>query len=289
MTKYIGSQPATSFEAVKKDRFTGLTGTGVTLSHSVSSVQDIVVWVNNVKQDYNNYTVSGTALTLGGSLVSADVVQVLYVGRTFQTVNPSAASVGNNEVASTIITGQTALAATPDDTDELLISDAGTLKRIDYSYLKASNTPAFSTYIGSNQTLSDATTTKADFDTEEFDTDSAYDTSNKRFTVPSGEGGKYFFHARGRFNMSANQSQFVIMFKKNNNDLAKKYIYSGSAGTKIFNSTTYFSYDISAVETLSAGDYIEVFVMSDDTGGNNITFNSGTVHSEFSGYKLIGI
>ena len=151
------------------------------------------------------------------------------------------------------------------------------------------NTPAFSTYIGSNQTLSDATTTKADFDTEEFDTDGAYDTSNKRFTVPSGEGGKYFFHARGRFNMSANQSQFVIMLKKNNNDLAKKYIYSGSAGTKIFNSTTYFSYDISAVETLSAGDYIEVFVMSDDTGGNNITFNSGTVHSEFSGYKLIGI
>ena len=151
------------------------------------------------------------------------------------------------------------------------------------------NTPAFSTYIGSNQTLSDATTTKADFDTEEFDTDGAYDTSNKRFTVPSGEGGKYFFHARGRFYMSANQSQFVIMFKKNNNDLAKKYIYSGSAGTKIFNSTTYFSYDISAVETLSAGDYIEVFVMSDDTGGNNITFNSGTVHSEFSGYKLIGI
>ena len=289
MTKYIGSQPATSFEAVKKDRFTGLTGTGVTLSHSVSSVQDIVVWVNNVKQDYNNYTVSGTALTLGGSLVSADVVQVLYVGRTFQTVNPSAASVGNNEIASTIITGQTALAATPDDTDELLISDAGTLKRIDYSYLKASNAPAFSTYIGSNQTLSDATTTKADFDTEEFDTDGAYDTSNKRFTVPSGEGGKYFFHARGRFYMSANQSQFVIMLKKNNNDLAKKYIYSGSAGTKIFNSTTYFSYDISAVETLSAGDYIEVFVMSDDTGGNNITFNSGTVHSEFSGYKLTGI
>ena len=69
---------STSFEAVKKDRFTGLTGTGVTLSHSVNSVQDIVCWVNNVKQDYNNYTVSNTALTLGGSLVSADVVQILY-------------------------------------------------------------------------------------------------------------------------------------------------------------------------------------------------------------------
>ena len=196
MTKYIGSQPATSFEAVKKDRFTGLTGTGVTLSHSVSSVQDIVVWVNNVKQDYNNYTVSGTALTLGGSLVSADVVQVLYVGRTFQTVNPSAASVGNNEIASTIITGQTALAATPDDTDELLISDAGTLKRIDYSYLKASNTPAFEAQRPqSAQVVSNNTDTKVQFSTENFDTDNCYDNStNYRFTP--NVAGKYFVYAR---------------------------------------------------------------------------------------------
>jgi hypothetical protein len=151
------------------------------------------------------------------------------------------------------------------------------------------NTPAFSAYINSDQTLSDNTDTKANFDTEEFDTDSAYDTSDKRFTVPSGEGGKYFFNARGRFYMSANQSQFVIAIRKNGSEVAKKYIYSGAVGTKIFHSTTYFSYDISAVETLSVGDYVEVYVKSDDTGGNNITFNSGTIQSEFSGYKLIGV
>ena len=164
----------------------------------------------------------------------------------------------------------------------------GTLQN-DGAAVGGANTPAFSAYIGSNQTLSDSTDTKADFDTEEFDTDSAYDTSNKRFTVPSGEGGKYFFNARGRFYMSANQSQFVIAIRKNGSEVAKKYIYSGSVGTKIFNSTTYFSYDISAVETLSVGDYVEVFVKSDDTGGNNITFESGTIQSEFSGYKLIGV
>ena len=151
------------------------------------------------------------------------------------------------------------------------------------------NTPAFSASIGSNQTLSDATDTKANFDTEAFDSDGAYDTSNKRFTVPSGEDGKYFFYARGRFNMSANQSQFDISIRKNGSEIAKNRIYSGSAGTKIFNSTTFFSYDVSAITTLSATDYVEVYVMSNDTGGNNITFNSGTVHSEFSGYKLIGI
>ena len=157
MTKYIGAQPATSFEAVKKDRFTGLTGTGVTLSHSVSSVQDIVVWVNNVKQDYNNYTVSGTALTLGGSLVSADVVQVLYVGRTFQTVNPSAASVGNNEVASTIITGQTAETSVATD-DLILLSDtsaSGALKKMTranfVSGIGGDNTPAWKMGMSSSQ------------------------------------------------------------------------------------------------------------------------------------------
>jgi len=35
-----------------------------------------------------------------------------------------------------VITGTTALAATPADTDEILVSDNGTLKRIDYSYVK---------------------------------------------------------------------------------------------------------------------------------------------------------
>mgnify|MGYP003634167760 FL=1 len=39
----------------------------------------------------------------------------------------------------TIITGQTALATAPADTDEFLISDAGTLKRIDYSYIKTAS------------------------------------------------------------------------------------------------------------------------------------------------------
>ena len=34
------------------------------------------------------------------------------------------------------ITGETALAETPADTDELLLNDGGTIKRIDYSHVK---------------------------------------------------------------------------------------------------------------------------------------------------------
>ena len=41
-----------------------------------------------------------------------------------------------DKIGDTAISGFTALGAEPADTDELLISDAGTLKRLDYSYIK---------------------------------------------------------------------------------------------------------------------------------------------------------
>ena len=101
---YLGNIPATSFETVQKDRFTGVTGTTVTLSHAVSSVNDILVFVNAVKQDYTNYSVNLTTLTLGGTLVASDIVEVCYVARTFQSVNPSAGSVGTSQLASNAVT-----------------------------------------------------------------------------------------------------------------------------------------------------------------------------------------
>ena len=48
--------------------------------------------------------------------------------------------------------------------------------------------------MSASQSYSSGNNTKVDFDTEDFDTDGAYDTSNQRFTVPSGKAGKYFVH-----------------------------------------------------------------------------------------------
>ena len=55
----------------------------------------------------------------------------------------TAAKIADNAISeehldATVVTGLTALAAQPADTDEFLISDAGTLKKIDYSYIKGS-------------------------------------------------------------------------------------------------------------------------------------------------------
>ena len=45
-------------------------------------------------------------------------------------------AVENEHLNANVITGHTALGATPADTDELLVSDAGTLKRVDFSHIK---------------------------------------------------------------------------------------------------------------------------------------------------------
>ena len=71
----------------------------------------------------------------------------------------------------------------------------------------ANNTPAFFAYNNVDQTVSDSVQTKVQFQTEEFDTNNAFDnTTNYRFTVPSGEGGKYYVTAGVYFEIYAIQS-----------------------------------------------------------------------------------
>ena len=136
---YIGSKPATSFVGLSSQSFTGGSGTSFTLNKSVSSTSDIAVFVNNVRQNPTNasYSVSGTTLTMSSSIASSDNFYVVFLGATTGTVNPQAGSVGSSQITSEMITGQTALGVAPADTDEFLVSDAGVLKRIDYSLLKS--------------------------------------------------------------------------------------------------------------------------------------------------------
>ena len=63
--------------------------------------------------------------------------------------------ISNAKLAQDIISADTALGAEPADTDELLVSDAGVLKRMDYSYIKGGGiTMADSWRITANKTVS---------------------------------------------------------------------------------------------------------------------------------------
>ena len=61
-----------------------------------------------------------------------------YIGN-----KPANKAVVASDLDPAVITGQTALAVAPADTDEFLISDAGVLKRLDASLIGGDNTPAF--------------------------------------------------------------------------------------------------------------------------------------------------
>ena len=123
---YIGQQPATTFDSGIQDRFTGLTTNTVTLTHEISAEEDILVVWNNIVQDKNTYSVGGTGnktLTLGGTLVSADVVTVYYQNKVMQSVNPTAGSVGITEL--NVSDGSNGQALTTNGSGTLSFSSVG--------------------------------------------------------------------------------------------------------------------------------------------------------------------
>ena len=165
---YLGNAPARSFISFERQVFTIVNSqTAYTLDHSVNNENDIRLVINNIVQEPGSgkaYTASGTTLTLSAALVNGtDEMYCVFLGRAVATNKPGAGSVGTTELAAdavteakiaddavesehlndNVISGQTELAAEPADTDEFLISDAGTLKRIDYSHIKASGGTTF--------------------------------------------------------------------------------------------------------------------------------------------------
>ena len=100
---YIGNKPATSFETVQKQISTSNSGTTITLDRAVTSVQDILLTIDAVVQSYDNYSVSGTTLTVGGTL-NNNRVEILYVGRTMQSVDPTDSSVSTAKIQNDAVT-----------------------------------------------------------------------------------------------------------------------------------------------------------------------------------------
>ena len=197
--------------------------------------------------------------------------------------------ISNAKLAQDIISADTALGATPADTDELLVSDAGVLKRMDYSYIKAANTPAFEAYLSSTQAISDNTFTKISINTEVFDTASAYDnSSNYRFTVPAGQGGKYFVYGMAQCYASydANASSRLAIYKNGS-------IAIGPAGDYRTDGTRVAPLSVHTVMDLSATDYLEIYALIDVTANSPEiaaaadSLDSGNYGTRFGAYKII--
>ena len=102
-----------------------------------TSAAAILISIDGVVQS-GNFTVSSSTIDFGTAIAGTSTCNfIIHLGVGLITA-PSDGSVTAAKVADNLISGKTALATEPADTDEFLVSDAGTLKRIDYSLIKGS-------------------------------------------------------------------------------------------------------------------------------------------------------
>ena len=154
-----------------------------------------------------------------------------------------------------------------------------------------SNTPAFSVIKTSNQNISHNTATKVTFDTELYDSDSAFDLSNERFTVPSGKAGKYMIGSLCKPNASADLSEHIVYLYVNGAfNTANKSVY---AQFNKNNETTYtLTTQFNVVIDLAAGDYLEVYSSIYSIGGASGTLSiigsTSNIQTYFYGYRIDG-
>ena len=276
---YVGNPIDTTntFQSLVGKRFNGdASTTAFTLDVAPSSTLDIEVFVENVRQDPNSaYSLSGTTLTFAAAPPSGtNNIYVVHQAKAVGTISPAAGTVNADSFDNTVISGHDALASAPDDTDELLISDAGTIKRIDVSLIKSTNTPNFYVRLSSNFGLTNDTYVKVTWDSETFDSDNAF--ASNKFTVPSGKAGKYMFIAH--YNVGNSLGYYNFKFYKNGSalDNSTRSIYNYA------NSDNAFSFHHILIEDLSASDYIETYVQTTSGSGNNVY----SAPSYWQGFKL---
>ena len=280
---YVGTPIDTTnqFQSLQGKRFSGNgSTTAFTLDVAPTSTLDIEVFVENVRQDPNSaYSLSGTTLTFAAAPASGtNNIYVIHQAKAVGTITAGAGTVNADSFDNTVISGHDALTSPPATTDEFLISDAGTIKRIDYSVL--GSTPAFEAHSASNQTISNNTYTKVTLGTEIFDSDSKF--ASDKFTPTVA--GKYFVYGSVRLQVEASQMYFgQCSIYKNGSLYAERIIdFRNNNGLQM-------SVDIATTIDMDSDDYVELYAKILYGGGSEIFITTDNKGSHFGAYRLIGV
>ena len=277
---YLGSAPATSFQTLAKQDFTTSATTSYTLSNSVTSANDIALFINNVRQEPTYaYSASGTALTLTAATSSSDDMYCVYLGRAVGTINPATGSVGMAQLSATGT------------------KNSSTFLRGDNSFATISttpNSPSFFAFVKTQHNLTDETFVKVQFDEEEFDASSVYDkATNHRFTCA--EAGRYFLSTHCMVRNAANnyyQQNVTVAFYKNGAEHSRtSNKHEASSGTG--DGMGYFDgVSNTMVLDLAVNDYIEVYCYVNVSSSTPYIYESNNTstpkkhRSWFTGFKI---
>ena len=301
---YIGNQNYQAYVTLNNQTFTTSGSTTIyALNYTVTNANNLDLYIGGSKQQPGvAYTASGNTLTL--TTATSSSMYAVYLGQGIQTTNIPVGVVTTSNLVSgfnlpatqggtgvtTYSTGSLLYASNSTTLTTLAPGTSGyalTLNGITptWASVGGSNTPAFNARMSADQTISNNVNTKVNFDTVDFDTNSAFNTSTYRFTVPSGQNGKYFIYSsiKGYSNAASALQAVYISIYKNGSQIS----YSGSDPRN--SDGYYFSAYTYVTLSLVATDYIEIYGYIIVTSGSNTIVNQGfSYNNVFGGFKLIG-
>jgi len=138
------------------------------------------------------------------------------------------------------------------------------------------NTPAFIATNDTATSMSGDTWTVYTFDAEVVDTDSAFDTSTYKFTVPTGKAGTYLFTVDVSWSTAPDGCLMSVAIAKNGSRFVIQQEDLGS--------TQSLNMSVTGIINCSVGDEIQAYLRHEHSGN---TENTGT-GQRFSGFRLIG-
>ena len=191
------------------------------------------------------------------------------------------------------VTGATALTIATDAVDIAMLSATGTASsstflRGDNSWAAAggSNAPAFHIVKTATQNIADDTWVKVTWDSTIIDTNSGMSLANEKWTVPSGEGGKYFVYSSTYLYSDTSHNLQETSAEIRVNNTAKLWSNQRNVNDPMAQYALYSA----GILDLAAADYIDIWVHSNVGSSNSIiSGNSSGKHTFFGAYKLDGI
>ena len=226
----------------------------------------------------SSFTISGSTITFASNLATGDVIDfIILLGDTLNVGTPSDDSVGAAQIKNDLISGTTALTSAPDDTDEFLVSDAGTLKRIDYSLIKGGIEEIDMWRITSSYTsdgVSDITSNWERADTVGFSVKgTGMSESSGIFTFPST--GYYQINSSGHIFANGGARTYMgyglKVTEDNSTYTARITTYGDAAGNNYYASPN-FSYVLRVSNTTN----VKVKMFMESASGQDISANGDT-------------
>ena len=147
------------------------------------------------------------------------------------------------------------------------------------------NTPYFHMRTStSNQTITEDVWTKVALSVSVLDSGSGVDTTNYKYTIPSGQGGKWFISGQVSYYYDNNDLGATYFKLSGTSEILQCLPYVASAD----NDTRHVTASFSGIFDFSATNYIELYVYMQAHGGSNCQLYTALTNSNnMFGYKLI--